>query len=40
MNKSEMILRRQELINMMEHRAGLDNKTRFEDYPELNEELK
>jgi len=39
MNRSEMIQRRQELINMIEHRSGLENKTRFEDYPELNDEL-
>ena len=40
MNKSEMQLRELELIDMIVMRGIRDNKVKFEDYPELNNELK
>ena len=40
MNKKEMQLRELELIDMIVMRGIRDNKVKFEDYPELNNELK
>ena len=39
MNRAEKQLRELELIDMIVIRGIQDNKTRFEDYPVLNNEL-